>query len=164
MHLEVSFRNLRPRDEIKARAQALYDKMEKFLDPAAEAQLVVTVEHGNAILELVVRTNGEVHTVTEEDGELRPCLDRVFHTMEVRLRRSKERRLEHRRSVPPGEDGLRGAGRGQRGLTAARRPAVGYSDRPCGAHGRSTRRGRHGAEELPVHLRVRHRGSPGQAV
>lgn len=107
MHLEVSFRNLRARDELKARAQALYDKLEKFLDPAAEGQLVVTVEHGNAILELVIRTSGEVHTVAEEDGELRSCLDRVFHTMEVRLRRSKERRLDgRRRTEPPVADGF----------------------------------------------------------
>lgn len=107
MHLEVSFRNLRARDEIRARAQALYDKLEKFLDPAAEGQLVVGVEHGNAILELVIRTAGEVHTVTEEDSELRSCLDKVFHTMEVRLRRSKERRVDgRRRSVPPNADGF----------------------------------------------------------
>lgn len=106
MHLEVSFRNLRARDEIKLRAQTLYDKLERFLDPAAEGQLVVTVEHGNAILELVVRTGGEVHTVTEEDTDLRSALDKVFHTMEVRLRRSKERRLDRtRKSVPP-DDGF----------------------------------------------------------
>lgn len=104
MHLEVSFRNLRARDEIKQRAQALYEKLERFLDAAAESQLVVAVEHGNAIMELVVRAGGEVHTVTEEDADLRSALDKVFHTMEVRLRRSKERRIDRgRKSVPPGD-------------------------------------------------------------
>jgi ribosome-associated translation inhibitor RaiA len=103
MHLEVSFKNLRPRDEVKTRAQALYSKLEKFLDPASEASLLVNVEHGKAILELVVRTAGETHLVTEEDDELRAALDRTFHTMEVRLRRSKEKRLSgrHRNSAPP---------------------------------------------------------------
>jgi len=106
MHLEVSFKNLRPRDEVKTRAQALYSKLERFLDPASEATLLVNVEHGKAILELVVRTGGETHLVTEEDDELRTALDRSFHTMEDRLRRSKEKRLgRHRRSVPP-EDGF----------------------------------------------------------
>jgi ribosomal subunit interface protein len=104
MHLEVSFRNLRPRDEIKTRAQALFDKLERFLDPASESTLVVAVEHGSAIMELVVRTGGEVHTVTEEDGELRTALDKVFHTMEDRLRRSKERKIDRtRKSVPPAD-------------------------------------------------------------
>jgi ribosome-associated translation inhibitor RaiA len=101
MHLEVSFRNLRPRDEVKARAQALYGKLERFLEPAAEGQLVVTVEHAKAIMELVIRTGGEVHTVNDE---LKAALDKTFHTMEVRLRRSKERRLDRQhKSVPPAD-------------------------------------------------------------
>jgi ribosomal subunit interface protein len=104
MHLEVSFRNLRPRDEIKLRAQALYEKLERFLDAASEGALVVAVEHDKAIMELVVRTGGEVHTVNEEDDDLRTALDKAFHTMEVRLRRSKERRLDRtRKSVPPAD-------------------------------------------------------------
>jgi ribosomal subunit interface protein len=106
MHLEVSFKNLRPRDEIKTRAQALFAKLEKFLDAASESTLLVNVEHGKAILELVVRTGGETHLVTEEDDELRTALDRTFHTMEVRLRRAKEKRQGRRsKSVPP-EDGF----------------------------------------------------------
>lgn len=104
MHLEVSFRNLRPRDEVKARAQALYGKFERFLEPAAEGQLVVTVEHAKAIMELVVRSGGEVHTVTEEDDDLKAALDKAFHTMELRLRRSKERRVtRQRQSIPPAD-------------------------------------------------------------
>jgi ribosomal subunit interface protein len=106
MHLEVSFRNLRPRDEVKTRAQALYAKLEKFLDPASEARLVVTVEHDMAIMELVVQTAGEVHTVNEEDPELRAALDKVFHTMDLRLRRSKERRVDRHRDGLPPEDGF----------------------------------------------------------
>jgi ribosomal subunit interface protein len=107
MHLEVSFRNLRARDEIRLRAQALYDKLARFLDASTEASLVVTVEHSNAIMELHVRANGENHTVTEEDTDLRAALDKVFHTMEDRLRRSKEKRSDRtRRSQPPAEDGF----------------------------------------------------------
>jgi ribosomal subunit interface protein len=106
MHLEVSFRNLRPRDEVKARAQALYAKLERFLDASTESTLVVAVEHGKAIMELVIHAAGEVHTVKEEDDELRPTLDKVFHTMEVRLRRSKERRQDRARHTIPPEDGF----------------------------------------------------------
>lgn len=106
MHLEVSFRNLRARDEIKARAQALYGKLERFLDPAAEGQLVVAVEHAKAIMELVVRTGGEVHTVTEENDDLKTSLDKAFHTMEIRLRRSKERRTDRQHESVPPPDGF----------------------------------------------------------
>jgi ribosomal subunit interface protein len=106
MHLEVSFKNLRPRDEVKTRAQALFTKLEKFLDSASEASLLVNVEHGKAIIELVVRTAGETHLVTEEDDELRAAIDRTFHTMEVRLRRSKEKRIGRHRKGAPESDGF----------------------------------------------------------
>lgn len=106
MHLEITFKNLRPRQELRARAEALYAKLERFLDPAAEGHLIVAVEHSDAILELVVTTHGETHTVTEEDGELRTALDKLFHKMEIRLRRHKERRIDRRRGPAPEADGF----------------------------------------------------------
>lgn len=106
MHLEVTFRNLRARDEIRTRAELLFAKLHRFLDPAAGAQLVVAVEHENAVIELVVTSRGEVHKVEEEDAELRTALDKVFHTMEVNLRRAKERRIDTRRRAGEVEDGF----------------------------------------------------------
>lgn len=106
MHLEVTFKNLRPRDEVRARALALFEKIERFLDPASDGTLVVSVEHGKAIMELNVRAQGETHTVTEEHEELRTALDKCFHTMEVRLRRAKERRLDREHAGAPEPDGF----------------------------------------------------------
>jgi len=105
MHLEVTFKNLRPRDEIRRRATALFKKLERFLDAAAEGQLIVAVEHGHAVLELVVTTHGEVHKVLEEEEELRTALDKLFHTMEGQLRRAKSRRITKRRGGDA-EDGF----------------------------------------------------------
>lgn len=96
MHLEVTFRNLNPRDEIRRRAEALYDKLDRFLDPAAQAQMVVAVEHNQAIIELVVTSRGVTYKVTEEDDDLRTSLDRSFHTLENQLRRAKEKRTNHK--------------------------------------------------------------------
>ena len=104
--LAVSFRNIRPRDEVRKRAEALYAKLERFLDPSAEGRLVVAVEHGKAVLELVVSAHGDVHTVAEDDADLRTALDRTFHTMEGRLRRSKERRADRRHRGAGIEDGF----------------------------------------------------------
>jgi ribosome-associated translation inhibitor RaiA len=106
MHLEVTFKNLRPRDEIRDRAEVLYAKLERFLEPASQATLVVAVEHGQAVLELVVTSHGETHTVVEEEGELRVALDKLFHTMDLRLRRAKERRADHHRAESPPNDGF----------------------------------------------------------
>lgn len=106
MHLEVSFKNIRPRDEIRQRATALFKKLERFLDDAAEANLVVDVEHGNAILELVLRHNGETNKVTAEHNDLRTALDQLFHTAETQLRRAKERRADGRRQPKEDADGF----------------------------------------------------------
>ena len=109
MHLEVTFKNLRPRDEIRDRAEVLYAKLERFLEPAAQSTRVVAVEHGQAVVELVVTTYGETHTVIEEQGELRTALDKLFHTMDLRLRRAKERRADHHRAEAPAADGFAAA-------------------------------------------------------
>ena len=106
MNLDITFKNLRPRKELRERADFLYAKLERFLDPAAEGTLMVSVEHGEAILELVVTTYGETHTAIEDDSELRTALDKVFHTMENRLRRHKERRTDRRHTGAPTEDGF----------------------------------------------------------
>lgn len=97
MHLEVSFRNLRARDEIRRRGQALYDKLSRFLDPAAEGHLILNAEHGVTQVELIVTTRGQTHTASDEDEDLRTALDRTFHTIETSLRRAKERRIDRRR-------------------------------------------------------------------
>ena len=106
MHLEVSFKNIRPRDEIRQRATALFKKLERFLDDAAEANLVVDVEHDNAVLELVLHHSGETNKVTAEHSDLRTALDKLFHTAETQLRRSKERRADARRLPKEEVDGF----------------------------------------------------------
>jgi putative sigma-54 modulation protein len=92
MTLEITFRNLNPRDEIRKRANALYAKFEKFLDSAAEGHLVVNVEHNEAIAELIVSTHGQTFKAVETNEDLRTSMDKVFHNLEGQLRRNKDRR------------------------------------------------------------------------
>lgn len=94
MLLEVTFRNMRGREEVRRRAQALFDKLERFLDPTAQGHLVVTHEHGATSLELTVSGVHGVHKVHEEDPDLRTALDRAFHTLETPLRRAKEKQVD----------------------------------------------------------------------
>lgn len=96
MNLEVTFRNLNPREEVRKRAQALYEKLDRFLDPAATGHLTITVEHNSAIAELVVNTRGHTFKSQEEDAELRAALDKAYHVMEDQLRRNKEKRTNHK--------------------------------------------------------------------
>jgi ribosomal subunit interface protein len=105
MQLEVTFRRLNPRDEVKKRAEALFAKFDRFLDPAAEGQLVVTVEHQQAICELVVISRGQTFKAEHADEQLRAAIDQVFHNMEEQLRRFKDKRTDRRGRGPEfGED------------------------------------------------------------
>ena len=106
MHLEVTFRNLNPREEVRRRAQALFDKLDRFLDPAAQAQMVVNVEHNLAVVEIVVTSRGTTYKSVEEDADLRTSLDRVMHAMEQQLRRAKEHRTAGRRDGAEQVDGF----------------------------------------------------------
>jgi ribosomal subunit interface protein len=101
MHLEVTFRHMNPRPEIKKRADALFEKLHRFLDPAADAQLIVGAEHGAAAVELVVSSRGTVAKAEEEDEDLRTALDRAFHRVEDQLRRGKEKGVDRRRRASP---------------------------------------------------------------
>ena len=104
MRLEVTYRNLQGKPEIRRRAEALFTKLHRFLDPAAEGKLMLGADHGRVVSELVVSAYGNVFKCIEEDDELRSALDATFHTMEGQLRRAKERRTEHRGSTGSGQD------------------------------------------------------------
>lgn len=100
MQLEVTFRRLNPRDEIRKRAEALFAKFDRFLDPAAEGQLVVSVEHQQAICELVITSRGQTFKAENTDEQLRASMDKVFHNMEEQLRRFKDKRTDRRGRGP----------------------------------------------------------------
>ena len=104
MRLEVTYRNLQGKPEIRHRAEALFKKLHRFLDPAAEGKLMLGADHGRVVSELVVSAHGHLFKCIEEDDELRSALDATFHTMEGQLRRAKERRTQHRGSVDSDQD------------------------------------------------------------
>jgi ribosomal subunit interface protein len=106
MHLEVTFRNLKPREEIRKRAQALFGKLERFLDASSEGTLEIGSEHGVARTEITLHSHGHVFQAHDEDEDLRTSLDRTFHTIEDTLRRAKERRLERRKQGGEEVDGF----------------------------------------------------------
>ena len=41
MHLEVTFRNLKPREEVRQRSQVLFEKLERFLDESTDGHLII---------------------------------------------------------------------------------------------------------------------------
>jgi len=81
----------------------LFEKLERFLDPAAEARLVISIEHKKAVVEMVIKSRGNTFKATEENEELRTAMDGLFHVMEGQLRRHKERRQDVRWQANEGD-------------------------------------------------------------
>ena len=100
MQLEVTFRNLEPRHEIRARGAALYAKLERFLDIAAEGQLIVGIERNEATCEVVVTTRGRTFKALERNADMQTAMDKAFHAVEEQLRRFKDRRTSHKARSP----------------------------------------------------------------
>lgn len=105
MNLEVTFRHMNARPEIRKRADALFAKLHRFLDESADGQLVITSEAGGLEVELVVTNRGATAKASESDDDMRTALDRAFHRIEDQLRRGKEKALgKRRRSLPPPQE------------------------------------------------------------
>ncbi len=111
MQLDVTFKQLKPKEEVRRRASALYQKLERFLDPAAEGHLVCTLEHGGehrthgiTEVELTVTTRGQTYVAKDADEDLRTAMDRAFHTLENALRRAKDRRVSRQQEGPAFKD------------------------------------------------------------
>jgi ribosomal subunit interface protein len=97
MQLEVTFRNTRARDEIRRRAEALFGKLERFLDETSEGTCAISTEHGAMRVEIGVSAHGQAHHAHDEDEDLQTALDRAFHTIELSLRRAKDKRVDRKR-------------------------------------------------------------------
>lgn len=98
MNLHVTFRNLNPRDEIRRRGEALFAKLERFVDPATEGQMIVSIEAHEAIVEVIVSEGRHVSKALERSEDLRTAMDKAFHTVEEQLRRRKDRRNSGKRA------------------------------------------------------------------
>lgn len=106
MNLDVTFRNLSPRDEVRRRGEALYGKLERFLDPAAGGHMIVSVEHHTAIVEVIVGTRGQVFKAEERNEDMRTAMDKSFHNVEEQLRRFKDKRTQRRPRAAAAETGF----------------------------------------------------------
>jgi ribosomal subunit interface protein len=98
MQLSMTFRNTEGRKSIQKRAEALFEKLLRFLDESSEGKLSVNFVRDSYDVQLVVVRGKDLCKSEARDSDLRTAVDRAFHVMEVQLRRAKERRLSKRKS------------------------------------------------------------------
>jgi putative sigma-54 modulation protein len=105
MRLDVTFRNLEADDELRQLVERRVEKVSRFLRPPIEAHVVLREEKHRQIAEISVSGAGEsAHVASAESEEMRTAIDAVMHKVESSLRRSHDRRVDHRRGHTPNDE------------------------------------------------------------
>jgi putative sigma-54 modulation protein len=105
MRLDITFRNLKPDEELRQVVSRRLEKVSRFLRPPIEAHVVLHEEKHRQLVEVSVSGAGEAaHVASAESDDMRTAIDMVMHKIESSLRRSHDRRVDHRRGHTTGRD------------------------------------------------------------
>jgi len=113
MQKSVTFKNLDPSDHLKSYVGGKLDRFDKFLDTAAEANVVLSVEKFRHIAEINI-SSGKLNIIgKEETGDMYSAIDLVLDKIEKQIKRNKEKTRDRwtgsksrTREIVPEETGL----------------------------------------------------------
>ena len=113
MQKSVTFKNLDPSDHLKSYVGDKLDRFDKFLDTAAEANVVLSVEKFRHIAEINI-SSGKLNIIgKEETGDMYSAIDLVLDKIEKQIKRNKEKARDRwtgsksrTREIIPEETGL----------------------------------------------------------
>jgi putative sigma-54 modulation protein len=96
MNTSVRFKNLEPSDALKAYVSEKLDRMEKYFNGSAEANVVLSIEK--------FRHSAEIHIIgdrltingKEETEEMYSAIDMVLDKLEAQIKKSKQKLREYR--------------------------------------------------------------------
>lgn len=94
MRLEVTYRNIRPADALKNRAEKKFKKVTKHLREPIEAHVVLRIEKHRHMAEATVAAAGEVFKAHEESEDMFTSIDGLMAKLERVARRHRERNLD----------------------------------------------------------------------
>lgn len=96
MQTSVTFKNVDTSDHLKAYVQEKLDRLDKFLDNPAEANVVLRVEKFRHIAE--VNINGDRLNIIgkEETDDMYSAIDLVLDKLETQIKKNKQKIRDHR--------------------------------------------------------------------
>ena len=96
MQTSVTFKNIDPSEHLKSYAVEKLDRLDKFLDNPAEANVVLRVEKFRHIAE--VNINGDRLNIIgkEETDDMYSAIDMVLDKLEKQIKKNKQKIREHR--------------------------------------------------------------------
>lgn len=95
MQMSITFRNFDASDSLKAYAREKVDRVNKYLDRAGEAHVVLSLERHLHHADITVHSGPFVLRGKEKSGDMFASLDLAMEKIERQLKRYKERLKSH---------------------------------------------------------------------
>lgn len=96
MHTSVTFKNLDPSDHLKSYISEKLNRFDKFLDSAAEANVVLSVEKHRHTAEVKI-IGGKINiNGKEETSDMYSAIDIVLDKLEKQIKKTKQKVLDRR--------------------------------------------------------------------
>ena len=98
MRLDITFRHIERTDELHHWVERRIHKVRRFLRSPIEAHVVLSEEKHRQLAEISVTGAGErPHVAKAESDDMRTAIDLAMQKIEGSVRRSHDRRVDHRR-------------------------------------------------------------------
>ncbi|HZH02181.1 MAG TPA: ribosome-associated translation inhibitor RaiA [Myxococcaceae bacterium] len=95
MHLNITFRNLDASDSLKEHARERVERVNKFLDRAGEAHVVLSLERHLHHADVTLHSGSFVLRGKEKSPDMYTSIDQAVEKIERQLRRYKEKLKSH---------------------------------------------------------------------
>jgi len=96
MQTSVTFKNIDPSDHLKAYVSDKLDRLDKFLDNPAEANVVLAVEKFRHIAEINIAGDKLTIIGSEETNDMYSAIDMALDKLETQIKKSKQKIRERR--------------------------------------------------------------------
>jgi putative sigma-54 modulation protein len=102
MNTSVRFKNLEPSDALKSYVSEKLDRMEKYFNAPAEANVVLSIEKFRHSAEINIMGDRLTINGKEETGEMYSAIDMVLDKLEGQIKKSKQKGRQYRSKAKPG--------------------------------------------------------------
>ncbi|MEW6262662.1 MAG: ribosome-associated translation inhibitor RaiA [Thermodesulfobacteriota bacterium] len=96
MELSVTFRHMEPSDALKDYARDKISRVEKFLDSAIEANVVLSVQKFRHIADVTITSDGLKINGQEQTDDMYSALDMVVDKLERQVKRFRQKQKTHK--------------------------------------------------------------------
>jgi len=102
MQVHFTFRNVESSEGIKSYATEKIGKMQKYLRSPLEADVILSKERHNHIVEMSVRADGERYAGSVESEDMYASIDLVVDKVDRQVREAKDAATTRKRNSNPG--------------------------------------------------------------